>query len=308
MTGRARRLGHQRSVDRVLADLELGSETATHVVADDPDVRQGQSHCPRQALLDAVDALGGVPDGEPVAIPFGHRAVRFHGRVDLTLRPVGALDHHLGLGETGGEVAALAHRRFPDDVATLVDCRRGWFEGGLVIDHKRQHLVLDLNRPDGVYGLQRRLRGDDGDFLAFVAAAGVEELAGEFATTRIPGHIRPRRFAGQHRKDARHFFRLAGVDLQNIGVGMRAAQDRAVQHLRQGDIVGVDCSPTDAFIGVDPRYPCSNDRGLLPGIRIFARARCLGDRSIDPIGRFLIHHWPPFLFSAAVVTAFTMCG
>ncbi len=98
--------------------------------------------------------------------------------MDLTLRPVGALDHDVGLGETGGEVAALAHLRFPDHVAALVDGRRRWVEGGLVVDDKRQHLVLDLDRPDGVDGLQRGLRGDGGDLLALVAAVGVEEPAG----------------------------------------------------------------------------------------------------------------------------------
>jgi len=183
------RLCHQRGVHRVLPDLELGSEAAAHVVADHAHVRQRQAHRAGHGLLDAVHALGGVPDGEPVAVPFGHRAVRLHGCVDLVWCSEGVLDHHVGLGEAGFEVAALANAGLTNQIAAILNGRRCRIEGLVVIDDERQNLVLDLDRPDGVDGLERGLCSDHRHLLALVAAVGIEESAGELAAALVPRHV-----------------------------------------------------------------------------------------------------------------------
>ena len=113
LTGRPVILASNAAIDRVLSDLKLGAEAAAHVVADDPHVRQRQAHGPGHALLDAVHALGGIPDGEPVAVPSRHGTVWLHRRVNLTFCPIGAFHHDVGVGESGSEVAAFAHGSAP---------------------------------------------------------------------------------------------------------------------------------------------------------------------------------------------------
>ena len=104
--------------------------------------------------------------------------MRFHRGLDLARCPIGAFDDDVGLGEPGRDVAAFAHRRLADQVAALLDGGRVRLQRRrLVVDDERQHLVFDLDRPDGVDGLERGFGGDRRDLLALVPAVVVEETA-----------------------------------------------------------------------------------------------------------------------------------
>ena len=93
----------------------------------------------------------------------------------------------------------------------------------VVVDHERQDLVLDLDRPNGVKGLQRRLRGDRRHLFALVPAVGVEEPARKLAAPLVPTHVGARGFSGQHGANAGHLFRLAGVALLVAGQGQESS-------------------------------------------------------------------------------------
>jgi hypothetical protein len=193
------------------------------------------------------------------------------------------------------------------NVCSVLNLRRRRIESLVVVDNEWQNLVLDLDRLDGVERLQRALGGDHRDLLALVTAVVVEELAGELTSPLIPGNVCARRFAGQNGPDTGHLLGLAGIDLQHLRVSVRAAQDGAVQHFGQRDVVWVDRGSADAFVGVDLRHASADHLGLLPGTRVFGGFRSFRNRSVNVIGGLFVHHTPPF-FLAAVDTALTMCG
>ena len=93
-------LGEQGRDDRILSRLQLASETASHVVANDTHVGQRKAKDLGDPCLDSIDSLGGLPYREPIPIPFGNAAMKLHGGVKFALGPVAFLQHHIGLGKS----------------------------------------------------------------------------------------------------------------------------------------------------------------------------------------------------------------
>ncbi len=99
------------------------------------------------ALGGGVRLLGGVPDGDLVALDLGQGAGRRQARVRLERPLVVGLDHLVRLGEGGGDVAGrllhlpLGGRGLADEVVELG--RRGEGRGGLRPGHLQRPGRLD---------------------------------------------------------------------------------------------------------------------------------------------------------------------
>ena len=117
----------------------------------------------------------------------------------------------------------------------------------LGVDDRRQHLVLDVDQLERVT-CRVTVVGDDERHLLTVEA----HLVGGEHGLRVVRHRRhPRQAervehgAGDHGVHLGMSFRPRRVDRDDLGVGVRAAQQRAVQHRGQRDVVDEVAVPTE---------------------------------------------------------------
>ena len=171
-----------------------------------------------------------------------------------------AADHHLGLLERLGDVAAVAGRaRVVDPVVRPVRPlvgmyeRRAVSERGLHVQHRRQRLVLDLDRLEGVRRRVRAAGDDHGDRLPHVVhrrhgerrVIRLHHVVGDRPRARqaalLVGEVRARE--GGHHARAAH--RTRHVDRGDLRVCHRAPQDREMEHPGQHKVVGPRGLPGD---------------------------------------------------------------
>jgi len=106
------------------------------------------------------------------------------------------------------------------------------------VDDRRQHLVVDDDLLRGVLSLRQRLRDDGGDMVADVAHLALRQRrmrpdlhrravlredrpAADQAADLVGGKV----VAGEHGDHAGHASRLRRVELGDLGVRMRRAQE-----------------------------------------------------------------------------------
>ena len=162
-----------------------------------------------------------------------------HDRVGLGEHAIGRVAV-AGLPQGACEVVLLA-------LLVIADQRRVRVERLAGVDHGGQRVVLDVDQ------LQRVARGilvgrdHERDLLALEAdlVAGEHGL-GVVGDRRHPGQAQRLEVLGRdHRVHARHLQRLGGVDREDLGVGVRAAQHRPMQHAGQADVVQVGALAAD---------------------------------------------------------------
>ena len=134
---------------------------------------------------------------------------------------------------------ALRHLAPLDDVRVgKVRLHRGRIirERGLDVEDRRKVLVFDLHRLGGGAGRLLRLRGDDGHTVADGQRLGRQHLfirhqkrRGRVARAVEVG-LRGLLRQGAAEKTG-NLFRLAHIDAQHLGVGIRAAHERGVGHV-----------------------------------------------------------------------------
>ena len=134
--------------ERVVAGIVLGAEAAAHVFADHPHLVGRHAEVASDPLAYAPDVLGRGVDDERVALPRAHRLVGLEGVVQHRLRAVFGLDHHVGLGQRGLDVAAGVAAGVLDEFATAY--------GVVRVEHRLQDFPVDLDQTKGGLGLARR--------------------------------------------------------------------------------------------------------------------------------------------------------
>ena len=238
---------HGQDVARI--DRHLAAEAAADVVRLDPDLVLGQPGHERQHGTDGVRRLARHVQRQVAVygVPVGDAAAGLdRGHVDA--RDVDVLRHaHVRLreGRIGG--GAVTGFPVPDVVVGLLgaavgaqDLRSG-LERLLRIDDDRQRLVVDEHRRDPV-GRDVAVGGHDRrDLLGLVHdRVGRQHhllVAGE------RGHpVEPRLLevgAGDHGQDAGDLQRLRRVDAQDLGMGVRAADDVHPELAGQVEVVDV---------------------------------------------------------------------
>ncbi len=208
----------------------------------------------RQRAVDVVHHLGRRPDGQLAVHPGGGGRMLLHGQVRVALVEEDVLPDVVGLPEAGLQVAELVADH-PVDVGVvppvIVDALiPGLLQRLLDGHHRLQLLVLDL---DGVAGRGRDLfvgGGHRGDRVADVAHLLV--LQGALVLRHREDAEADREVVpGDDRVHARDSLGGAGVDRADAAMGDLGAEDPAVEHAWQQDVVRVDGDPGDLGRGVD---------------------------------------------------------
>ena len=236
-------------------DGDLVAEAAADVVGHDPDHVLGQAGDLRVDGAVEVGGLVAVVDVELTRLRVhvgDHAAGLERRRVAARIDHV-PLDDDVGLGEDA--VALLRVAGLPERAGEVVglvglvvaDQRRVGVERLARVDDRGQRLVLDVDQRQRVARRVAVLGDDEGDLLALEAdlVAGEHGL-GVVGDRRHPGEAeRLEVLGGDHPEHLGVLERLRGVDREDLGVRVGAAQDRAVEHPRQHDVVEVGALAAD---------------------------------------------------------------
>ena len=228
----------------------LQPEAAADIGAVQPEalLRQVEDG-PGELAADAMHALAAQQQVEAGAVPAGDGGARLDRRgMDAVVDQL-QLDDMGGGGEAGLGRGAVAALEAEDGVAGRLgpELRRAGGQRRAAVHHGGQGLVADLDRLGGVARLGGGLGDDEGDGLAHMAdGIGGQRMAGgddDRGDGRHHGGAGQRADAlggevgmGQHQADAGHGPGGGGVDAGDAGMGMRGAQDMAVQRAGGGDI------------------------------------------------------------------------
>ena len=251
-------------------DGDLVAEAATDVGRDDLDLVL------RQPGHDGVDGAVGVGRlaGDPARqlpghlVHVGHGAARLHRRrVRPGVEELRAGDDDVGPAEhrvAGGGVARLPVEDVVVGLAVDVgaDDGRVGVERLPGVDHRREELVVDGDQLEGVAGGVAVLGHHEGHLLALEAdLVGGQHRLHVARHRRHPGQVEGlQRGAGDHRLDLGVGLGGRRVDRHDAGVGVGAAQDGAVEHAGQGDVVEVAAlAPQEAGVLL-AQHPAESDR------------------------------------------------
>ena len=205
----------------------------------------------------------------PVGIDRAERAERLHRRLLARFRVVHAVDDDIAVTEHGvdvalpvlfvrAEIAAVVRAdgtlRLP--VFLRVD-EHGIVERGMEIEHRLEHVVLDLYELHRLIDARLVPPGENGDDVAREADVAVDHKPVKRARLRrgLPGlriapgilrHVLPR----EHGFHARHAHGAFGVDLTHDGVRVRRAEEPYDEAVSRRDILGVDRLPGHELHGV----------------------------------------------------------
>ena len=234
----------ERGDDRVLSDAALRAEAAAHVIAENADLRERQLDREVQALTHRERVLGRLPDGENVAVPRRHRAVRLERIVDLRRCAVRRVDDGVGLADRPPHVASLVRARF-GDVAVALEPRRDVADRLLEVDDMRKQLVVDLDEGKGLGGGVLVIGRDGSDLVADEA-----HLLSEDRVLRAEGGLW-RVESVEHAADAGQSFGLLRLDLANASARIRTAEHADEEHAREIDVLRVASAARHALHAVD---------------------------------------------------------
>ncbi len=164
---------------------ELAAEAGAEEAGDDLDIFVGYAEHLGHDVLVVDDALGGLVEGESLAVPDGDGGVHLHGIVGFRRGDVDLIDLDRSGGEGGFDIAALAF-----------GVERQLWGLGVVEVHRDVGLVSlipDLDLVGSSVGLFERLGDDDGHVLAIVTdhvvGKGRARLAGVAAEAAGSGVI-----------------------------------------------------------------------------------------------------------------------
>ena len=270
-----RHAGHDRAGDRAdvaRVDGDLVAEAAADVLAADPDHVLGEPGHVRVHRAVGVRRLVAVVDVELTGLRVevrDHAAGLERRRVAARVDDV-ALHDRVGLRE--GAIGGVLIARLPGgarevvDLAGLVvaDQRRVIVERLAGVHHGRQRLVLHVDQRERIVGgvlvggdHERHLLALEAHLVARQHGLGVVGDRGH------PGQ--PERLevlGGDHGGHVGMRQRPRGVDRDDLRVGVRAAQQRAVDHARQPDVVEVGALAADEARVLLALQPAEADRAL----------------------------------------------
>ena len=264
--------GHHRQSGHAELEVEglgLAAERAADGRLHDAHAGGVEFQDARQFAVQVVGDLRGRPHRESaVRLRKPDGAVRLDGRVGGSLEEVVALDYKIRPLESVIHIAECEFDRLCDVAvpalfARLVDERAIGGDRLVRIEVGGQLLVLDVDQREGRVGGVLVDRRDRGHPVAHVA----DLVDAQRILVRRPGDDA----VGGGHVPARHhsvhaFERLGpgGIDGDDAGVGVRAAQDLAVQHSGEADVVGVAGATGTLGASVDLAHRAT-DRGQRRG-------------------------------------------
>ncbi|VTR70877.1 hypothetical protein DESC_870033 [Desulfosarcina cetonica] len=237
-------LGHERRADFPGAQFHFAAKPATHSGLDDPDVIFSQIQRRGQQALNDIRRLGGGPDGDAAfLVCLGHAGAGFHVGVALGLDRERVLADVIRFGEGFVQIAVFNFAIDTDiGFVPVVKERRVSFQRTFDVIDTGQFFVLDLDQFDGRLGNVRVHCRHGGHFIADIAnlvdGQGILVLGFGKQPPVAGGDLGQIR-AGDDQAHAGQGSGLAGIDVDNAGVGQRATEQFAVEHTGKFDIVGI---------------------------------------------------------------------
>ena len=261
----AREMGHD---DLVIEGVRLAAEPAAVGRRNHADLRGRHDEDPGERAVHVVRRLRRRPESQlPVRAEIGERRVLLEGQVRAALVEVQVVVNAVGAREALCRVAELHRDELVDvaGVAVVVDRRRRGREAVLDRADRRQRFVPNIDEVERVEGGVLADGRDRGDRVAHEANA----IRAERVLV-----LRHRQNAERNRKvpsggdgdDARGGQRPRDVDREDAGVGDLRAQELAMEHPGQHDVVGEFRLPRHLRRGVHLGVGASDDAGLLQGL------------------------------------------
>ena len=199
--------------------------------------------------------------------------MQFHGGVDLAFRPVGLFQNDIRFTETLLDISPFVLLRLCK-ISSLADLRGPGVEGLRLIHDKRKGLKLNLDGPQRIPCLVRRLSGNSGDGFPFEPAMRIEESFLDVAGIG-PLHIGQAIGIVDDGADSGHLFGCAQINALDDRIRVGGSENGSVKGIGQVDIRRIDSSAAQPLVSIQARHRCPDDLGLLPGFGRFSGFRGL---------------------------------
>ena len=267
LDGPARDAREVRDDDLVVEDVRLAAEAAAVRRRDHADAGRRHREHLRERPVHVVRRLRRGPERElPVGTEVGDRSVLLEGEMGVAFVEVDVVVDAVRPGETLVEVAELHRDELVDVSGVAVVVNGHGRRGEPLVDRadRRERLVLD---PDEIERVERRVLADGGDRRDRIADVAHAVLAERVLVLRDgqdaegDGQVLSRR----HHDDAGRGERRRDVDREDPRVRDLRAQELAVQHPRQHQVVGELRLPGDLRRAIDLRERTADDAGGLAG-------------------------------------------
>ena len=224
----------QPRADRTLhPDRELAAETAAHVLADCLHLVLVQLEQLCEIVPGTVNRLGGNPHFQLVILPLRYSTVSFKSIVYLDLGADRLLSSVRRRSKNLLDLF-LVPVAIPSDIALFADTGCVLFHRVFLCHHIRQLIVFHPDQPEGFLSRVRADCSHCSDLLTLIAHRVFLQV--------------------QHCLDPGVLFRSAEIDVFHVGMRVGAAQDSAVEHARQNNILSVLGRSVDLFRPVGARH------------------------------------------------------
>ena len=245
---------------------------SAHIAVDDPDLAGLQAKGLGQRHLVHGRTLGRGPDVELVGIgEVGQRHVQLRERVVLHGGTELIGDDEIAGGKGGVRIAEILLVGQSNVAAgPLVQLRGVGLHGAAEGSHGRQHLILDLDEVQRCLGNQRVGGSHGGHLFAHV----VHKTFGQQGLFLREQHV-GRVHVGHDGLHPGQGPRLRDVDTDDACPRVGAAQDPAMEHPRQDDVVGKDRPARHLLEAVKPRLAAADNAEVFRlAHAVLLRVRC----------------------------------
>jgi len=256
----------------VIEGIALAAEASAIGSGADANVRGRHVQNFRESAVEIVWGLRAGPDGQfSVGVFDGYGGVLLDREMGAALVEENVFEDFVGFGEGFFNVAEFEGDAFVDVAffAVIVDARFGSGESFFGIGDSGQDFVVDVDEVESLEGGELLAGDDGGDRIADVA--DVIDAEGLFVLTDgkdsvFDGEI----FAGENQIDAGMGEGAGGADLSNARVGMRGAQEFAVGHAGEKNVVGKTSLASDFGASIDAAARDADDAKFFAvGLRVF---------------------------------------
>ena len=224
----------------VIERIAFPSEAATVGSGDDANVRGRHFEDLGKSAMEIMRGLRAGPDGQlAIGILDGHRSVLLDGEMGVALKEKSVLENFISLGKAFFHIAEFQRHKFMNIslFAVFVNPWLGSRQRFLGIGNRREDFIVDINQVERFEGRKFLARDDGGDGISDVAHA-INAKSLLVLADRKNSVLDRDVFAGKHEINSRVGRRARYIDFSDAGMGMRRAQQLAVRHTRQVNIVG----------------------------------------------------------------------
>ena len=233
---------------------DLGAESPADIGRDHLDVELREPEHVREAVADGEGRLGRIPHPEDTGarVVFGHHTTALEGTPAAPLDDEPLAENAGGLSPGAvGIPDRLQKAGGPVGGDVVMNARRALVESGLRVDDGGQRRVVDLDEGGGVLGPVAAVGHDEGHGLAHETDLVLRERAlgagsGEGGVRNEEGAglvQHPEVGGGEHQMNAGEPAGAGGVESEDAGPSVRAAQTRRVQHACRSDVVHEAAAP-----------------------------------------------------------------